>query len=148
MSTMDEDNARQSVVELLNDAAMAMDPNEKLESLTKVKELIIHKVHKMNKLTLKLKLPIRQWIKIDWFFQNPEHLDNFLDEVLGFQTERSADVRKWVVGFIEEACKKDPDLMPRVVANLQMMLADSSTVVNLKLLIVIIFILTILLWIF
>ena len=60
MSTMDEDNARQSVVELLNDAAMAMDPNEKLESLTKVKELIIHKVHKMNKLTLKLKLPIRQ----------------------------------------------------------------------------------------
>ena len=60
MSTMDEDNARQSVVELLNDAAMAMDPNEKLESLTKVKELIIHKVDKMNKLTLKLKLPIRQ----------------------------------------------------------------------------------------
>ena len=44
MSTKDEDNARQSVVELLNDAAMAMDPNEKLESLTKVKELIIHKV--------------------------------------------------------------------------------------------------------
>ena len=59
MSTMDEDNARQSVVELLNDAAMAMDPNEKLESLTKVKELIIHKVHTTNKLTLKLKLPIR-----------------------------------------------------------------------------------------
>ena len=58
MSTMDEDNARQSVVELLNDAAMAMDPNEKLESLTKVKELIIHKVHTMNKLTMKLKLPI------------------------------------------------------------------------------------------
>ena len=59
MSTKDEDNARQSVVELLNDAAMAMDPNEKLESLTKVKELIIHKVHTINKLTLKLKLPIR-----------------------------------------------------------------------------------------
>ena len=59
MSTMDEDNARQSVVELLNDAAMAMDPNEKLESLTKVKELIIHKVHTINKLTLKLKIPIR-----------------------------------------------------------------------------------------
>ena len=52
MSTKDEDNARQSVVELLNDAAMAMDPNEKLESLTKVKELIIHKVH-MYKITLK-----------------------------------------------------------------------------------------------
>ena len=54
MSTRDEDNARQSVVELLNDAAMAMDPNEKLESLTKVKELIIHKVHTFtNKLTWK-----------------------------------------------------------------------------------------------
>ena len=55
MSTRDEDNARQSVVELLNDAAMAMDPNEKLESLTKVKELIIHKVYiHTNKLTWKL----------------------------------------------------------------------------------------------
>ena len=60
MSTMDEDNARQSVVELLNDAAMAMDPNEKLESLTKVKELIIHRVHTINKLTLKLKLTLNK----------------------------------------------------------------------------------------
>ena len=57
---MDEDNARQSVVELLNDAAMAMDPNEKLESLTKVKELIIHRVHTINKLTLKLKLTLNK----------------------------------------------------------------------------------------
>ena len=53
-----------------------------------------------------------------------------MDEVLGFQTDRSPEVRKWVVSFIEEACKKEPDLMTRVVANLQIMLSDTSNVVR------------------
>lgn len=30
-------------------------------------------------------------------------LDNFLDEMLAFQSDRNADVRKFIVGFIEEA---------------------------------------------
>ena len=53
-----------------------------------------------------------------------------MDEVLGFQSDRSPDVRKWVVSFIEESCKKDPNLMIRVVVNLQHMFIDSSTVVR------------------
>ena len=30
-------------------------------------------------------------------------LDNFLDEMLAFQSDRIAEVRKFVVGFIEES---------------------------------------------
>merc|ERR1719225_284812 len=60
----------------------------------------------------------------------PDLLDNFLDEVLAFQTDRSQDVRKFVVGFIEDACKKDTELLPKVIANLQLMLGDQSVMVQ------------------
>jgi len=88
------------VVELLNSAATSADAAFKLEQLQIVQEVLIH--------------------------QEPALLDNFLDEVTGFQNDRAQDVRKFVVGFIEEACKKDPDLLPKVVANLQIMLSDSA----------------------
>ena len=52
-------------------------------------------------------------------------LDDWLDEVVQYQTNQNQDVRKWVVGFIEEACKKDPEILTRVVANLRLMIADS-----------------------
>ena len=55
-------------------------------------------------------------------------LDDWLDEVVQYQTHQSQDVRKWVVGFIEEACKKDPEILTRVVANLRLMIADSVRV--------------------
>ena len=76
------------VVSLLNEASLSMDPVEKLTSLKIVQEILVH--------------------------SEPELLDNFLDEVMGFQKDRSQDVRKFVVGFIEEGCKKDPDLLPKV----------------------------------
>ena len=57
-------------------------------------------------------------------------LDNWLDEVIQFQTDRSQDVRKWVVGFIEEACKKDPELLTRVIPNIRIMLGDESIAVR------------------
>ena len=39
-----------------------------------------------------------------------------------FQINGSQEVRKFVVGFIEEACKKDPNILSRVIPNLRMML--------------------------
>lgn len=51
-------------------------------------------------------------------------LDNFLDEILGFQNDKFAEVRKFVAGFIEVACLKEPDYFPKVILNLNMMLAD------------------------
>ena len=43
-----------------------------------------------------------------------------------FQISGSQEVRKFVVGFIEEACKKDPNFLSRVMPNLGMLLMDES----------------------
>lgn len=57
--------------------ATGSDDQTKINNLITIQELIIH--------------------------QEPTLLDNFLDEVMQFQHDRSADVRKAIVGFIEEA---------------------------------------------
>jgi len=57
--------------------ATGSDDQTKLDNLITIQELIIH--------------------------HEPTLLDNFLDEVMQFQHDRSADVRKAIVGFIEEA---------------------------------------------
>ena len=83
---------------------MATSAQEKLAALTKAQELLLH-----SKKVL---------------------LDNFLNEMMGFQRDRSQEVRKFVVGFIELVCKKDPDLLPDVVVNLKMMIVDDMIVVQ------------------
>uniref|UniRef100_A0A3B3ZIJ6 Symplekin/Pta1 N-terminal domain-containing protein n=1 Tax=Periophthalmus magnuspinnatus TaxID=409849 RepID=A0A3B3ZIJ6_9GOBI len=85
--------------ELLNQAAL-IPTDEKLTVLKQVQELIINK--------------------------DPSLLDNFLDEMIAFQTDKSIEVRKFVIGFIEEACKRDNELLLRLIANLNMLLRDES----------------------
>lgn len=87
------------VVDLLNQAAL-IPTDEKLTVLKQVQELIINK--------------------------DPSLLDNFLDELIAFQTDKSIEVRKFVIGFIEEASKRDNELLLRLVANLNMLLKDDS----------------------
>lgn len=87
------------VVDLLNQAAL-IPADEKLTVLKQVQELIINK--------------------------DPSLLDNFLDEIIAFQTDKSMEVRKFVIGFIEEACKRDNELLLRLIANLNMLLRDDS----------------------
>uniref|UniRef100_A0A3B5Q9R3 Symplekin scaffold protein n=1 Tax=Xiphophorus maculatus TaxID=8083 RepID=A0A3B5Q9R3_XIPMA len=89
----------EKVVELLNQAAL-IPADEKLTVLKQVQELIINK--------------------------DPSLLDNFLDEIIAFQTDRSMEVRKFVIGFIEEACKRDNELLLRLIANLNLLLKDDS----------------------
>ncbi|XP_037542194.1 symplekin [Nematolebias whitei] len=89
----------EKVVELLNQAAL-MPSDEKLNVLKQVQELIINK--------------------------DPSLLDNFLDEMIAFQTDKSIDVRKFVIGFIEEACKRDNELLLQLIANLNLLLKDDS----------------------
>uniref|UniRef100_A0A3Q1F829 Symplekin n=1 Tax=Acanthochromis polyacanthus TaxID=80966 RepID=A0A3Q1F829_9TELE len=89
----------EKVVELLNQAAL-IPTDEKLAVLKQVQELIINK--------------------------DPSLLDNFLDEMIAFQTDKSIEVRKFVIGFIEEACKRDNELLLRLIANLNMLLKDES----------------------
>lgn len=89
----------EKVVELLNQAAL-ISTDEKLTMLKQVQELIINK--------------------------DPSLLDNFLDELIAFQTDKFIEVRKFVIGFIEEACKRDNELLLRLIANLNMLLRDES----------------------
>ncbi len=57
-------------------------------------------------------------------FQDPNLLDNFLDEVLGFQNDRSQEVRKFLIGFIEAGCQKDKDILPKVITNMRIFMED------------------------
>ncbi|XP_054035496.1 symplekin [Dryobates pubescens] len=87
------------VVELLNQAALISN-DSKINILKQVQELIINK--------------------------DPTLLDNFLDEIIAFQADKSIEVRKFVVGFIEEACKRDIELLLKLIANLNMLLKDEN----------------------
>ncbi|KAK8785453.1 hypothetical protein V5799_008180 [Amblyomma americanum] len=94
------------VVELINHSALhqSIKDHQKVNNLRQVLELIV--------------------------FKEPDLLDNFLDEMLAFQNDRSSEVRKFIVGFIEEACKRDPDIFPKVLANLRMMFRDEAVAVQ------------------
>lgn len=87
------------VVDLLNQAAL-ITSDSKITLLKQVQELIINK--------------------------DPTLLDNFLDEIIAFQVDKSIEVRKFVIGFIEEACKRDIELLLKLVANLNMLLRDEN----------------------
>ncbi|XP_068945163.1 LOW QUALITY PROTEIN: symplekin [Petaurus breviceps papuanus] len=87
------------VVDLLNQAALIAN-DSKITVLKQVQELIINK--------------------------DPTLLDNFLDEIIAFQADKSIEVRKFVIGFIEEACKRDIELLLKLIANLNMLLRDES----------------------
>lgn len=66
------------IVEWLNEAALSTESSVKVDNLRKVQEIIFNSAQS-------------------------SLLDNFLHEVLVFQTDRNADVRKLIIGFIEEA---------------------------------------------
>lgn len=95
-----EPTVRERVVELLNTAAFLPSEKEKIATLAKVQELIIH--------------------------LDPQLLDSFFEDVAAFQKDRNSDVRKFVVGFIEEACKKDVAMLPRLVPNMQLLVLDEA----------------------
>ncbi|KAG1653301.1 Symplekin [Nymphon striatum] len=97
-------STHETVVELLNSAALATSDSGKVSTLKKVQELIIHK--------------------------EPNLLDNFLDEMLAFQSDKGTEVKKFIVGFIEAACKLDNEVLPKVMANLRMMLSDEAVAVQ------------------
>ncbi|XP_020601619.1 symplekin-like [Orbicella faveolata] len=97
-----EDSTSEKVIDLLNQAQL--EKENKLNCLKQVQEFIVNK--------------------------DPTLLDNFLDEILVFQQDRSADVRRFVVGFIEEACKKDIELLSKVQSTLAFMLNDDNVAVQ------------------
>ncbi|KAK2707193.1 hypothetical protein QYM36_015020 [Artemia franciscana] len=92
------------IVEFLNQAVLAKTTDEKLTCLTRVQDLILH--------------------------HGPELLDSFLDEVLAFQNDRNQEIRRVIVGFLEEACKSEPDVFPKVAVNISFLLRDEAVAVQ------------------
>lgn len=96
----DNEIAFNKIVEWLNEATTSTDPKLKAENIHKIQEILVN--------------------------QNPHLLDSFLDDVIAFQSDRTMEVRRAVVGFIEESCKKDPAMLPRVMDSLDLLLRDSA----------------------
>jgi len=90
------------IVELLNEGMLG-DDKLKAENIRKVQELVVN--------------------------MSPNLLDNFMDEILAFQRDKCADVRKAIVGFVEEVSKKEPDVLPRLASCLLALLQDESVMV-------------------
>ncbi|XP_076096063.1 symplekin-like isoform X2 [Mytilus galloprovincialis] len=107
---MDEEEGSTStydrVVELVNQATLMQKDVQKIGNLRQVQELIVHK--------------------------EPGLLDNFLEEMLAFQSDKGNEVRKFIVSFIEEACKKEPDLLDKCMPCLQVLLQDENVNVQKK----------------
>lgn len=64
-------------MEWLNEATTSTDPKLKADNIHKIQEILLN--------------------------QNPHLLDSFLDDVIAFQSDRTMEVRRAVVGFIEES---------------------------------------------
>lgn len=93
------------IVDWLNEAQLASD-QEKLQLLQKVTEIIVNK--------------------------EPELLDNFMDDMIAFQADRNADVRRAVITFFEMTGKKHHSYLPKILNSLLLLLNDSSLQVQKK----------------
>lgn len=91
------------VVEWLNEISLSLEEGVKVTNLCKVQEILINK--------------------------EPHLLPLYLDEALQFSIDRNAEVRKAVLGFIEEAGVKQPEVIPRLVQVLLRLVSDESSAV-------------------
>lgn len=89
----------QRIQQLIESAIVEPDIGKKVESLYIIKELAF----------------ANAWVR------------DCLDHVLAFQNERHANVKKFVVEFIEACIKQDCSLCPKVVLSLNLLLANSNT---------------------
>lgn len=87
------------LVELINLASIEVDANKKVEYLYQIKELTL----------------------------NHGLIDNFFQDILAFQNERSPNVKKFVLAFIEAALKHDCKLCPKAILSLNLLLNDTNT---------------------
>lgn len=92
-------SARSKIVEALNESLTA-NATQKCEIIAKVQELILH--------------------------SDTELLLEFLEDILAFSHDVNQDVRKSVAGFIEEVCKMNVNLLPKVVGVLFSLLRDTA----------------------
>lgn len=88
------------LVELINMASIEIDGNKKVEYLYQIKELALN---------------------------HQGLIYNFFEDILAFQNEKSTNVKKFVLAFIEAACKHDSQLCPKAILSLNLLLNDTNT---------------------
>ncbi|KAL1458647.1 hypothetical protein WDU94_008779, partial [Cyamophila willieti] len=96
----------EKVTNWINEANVTRDQKKAIENLFKVKEIVIQK--------------------------EPILLPTFLDTILSLQVSRNIEVKKFVVGFIEDVVKKVPEVIPRVIKSILMLLSDDNLPVQKK----------------
>ena len=70
--------------------------------------------------------------KVEYLFQikelalNHGLLNDFFQDILAFQNDRSPNVKKFVLAFIEAACKHDFHFCPKAILSLNIMLNDTN----------------------
>ncbi|KAF8795634.1 Symplekin like protein [Argiope bruennichi] len=104
--TIQETVTPEQVTKLLNDAINPKQEKGALKNLEIVKDLILYK--------------------------EPKLLDNFLDEVVSFQHDDDPEIRRFVIKFIEDACKGNTRILSKTVGNLNLMLQDPVSSVKKK----------------
>ncbi|KAM0726589.1 Symplekin [Formica fusca] len=91
------------IVEWINEASMNPSEEVKVANICKIQEFLLNK--------------------------EPHLLELYLDDVLQFSINRSAEVRKTITGFIEEAGIKQPEVIPRIVQILLTLASDETSAV-------------------
>ncbi|KAF7266373.1 hypothetical protein GWI33_020398 [Rhynchophorus ferrugineus] len=93
-----------TVVENINNALIAPQASEKVHYFAKLKELLLYK--------------------------SPNLLPKYISDMMNFATVKHQDVKRALVGFIEELCKLRENMIPKVMVSLHMLLCDESVPVQ------------------
>ncbi|XP_068627947.1 symplekin [Battus philenor] len=96
-------NAQNQLVQWINDAGMS-EGNKKSNLLRKIIEVMLH--------------------------QAPQTIPMCMENVLSFVSDKSTDVKKQVVAFIEELSKLYPEHLPKIIGQLQLLAEDSVIAVQ------------------
>lgn len=108
-------NIEERLIELINVASLEQDGNKKVEYLYQIKELALNNDSDTN-----------TNIGNNDDNNNYRLLNNFFQDILAFQNERAPNVRKFVLAFIEAACKIDSQLCPKAILSLNLLLHDTN----------------------
>ncbi|CAD5113531.1 DgyrCDS2693 [Dimorphilus gyrociliatus] len=98
------------IVELINEASSLHSGDERCANLNMVHDLLVNRC--------------------------PQYLDNFFDEFVAFQTDNYILVKKGVLNFLEAACDKDLEMLPKVINHLTLLLEDEVNDVRKKVMLV------------
>ncbi|XP_013162080.1 PREDICTED: symplekin isoform X2 [Papilio xuthus] len=96
-------NAQAQLVQWINDAGLS-EGTKRANLLRKIMEVMIH--------------------------QAPQTIPMYIENVLSFVSDKSTDVKKQVVAFIEELSKQYPEYLPKIIGQLQMLVIDSVIAVQ------------------